>query len=270
MSTNIAKICAVAAPEIRQIEQNDSAYPKRLLVVLRNKAPDTLYLQGNGKLLDRDSIGFCGSRKSSPKGIDTVREYAEQAATAGFTVVSGNAAGIDSEAHFRALSVGGSTILVLPEGINHFRIKRALASVWDWERTLVISQFNPDDAWRGYRAMARNQVIIGLSKAMIVIEAGEKGGTMSAGMETLRYSTPLYVAEYEDMSVDARGNKKLLELGGMGLGRSKSTGQANMKNVFEDIKCDPATSRHEAIESDSKSLQTTMTFINMNPPNNKP
>jgi len=41
--------------------------------------------------------------------------------------------------------------------------------------------------------MTRNQVIIGLSKAMIVIEAGEKGGTMNAGMETLKRDTPLYV-----------------------------------------------------------------------------
>lgn len=231
-----------AAPEIRHTDQRNAIYPKRLLAVLGNKAPDTLYLQGNVDLLNLDGIGFCGARKSSKKGIDTVRDCAEQAARAELTVVSGNAAGVDFEAHYHSLSAGGTTILILPEGINHFRVKRALAPVWDWERALVISQFNPDDAWKGYRAMTRNQVIIGLSKAMIVIEAGEKGGTMNAGVETLKHHAPLYVAEYQDMSVDARGNKTLLELGGKRLVRSRSTGRANMKNVFEDIKCAPVTS----------------------------
>jgi len=231
-----------ATPEILKVEQNDSGYPKRLLATLGSKAPRTLYLQGNTDLPNLDGIGFCGSRKSSRKGIDTVRDCTEQAAIAGLTVVSGNAAGIDFEVHYHGLSVGGTTILVLPEGINHFRIKRALKPVWDWERTLVISQFDPDDVWKGYRAMIRNQIIIGLSKVMIVIEAGEQGGTMNAGMETIKHRTPLYVAEYRDMSVDARGNKELLGLGGKPLARSRSTGRANMRNVFTDMERDPAIS----------------------------
>jgi len=226
--------------KIEKIEQTDSIYPRRLLTILKTKAPKTLYLQGNTDLLELDGIGFSGSRKSSQKGIDIVRDCAEQVANAGITVVAGNAAGIDFEAHYHALSANGTTILVLPEGINHFRIKRALSQVWDWERTLVISQFNPDDVWKGYRAMARNQVIVGLSKVMIVVEAGEKGGTINAGMETIKHNVPLYVAEYEDMSVVARGNKKLLEMGGKRLARSQTTGRANMKNIFDAIAKDTA------------------------------
>ena len=163
-----------AAPGVLRVEQSDSIYPKRLLAVLENKAPGTLHLQGNASLLSLDGIGFCGSRKASKKGIAAARDCVEQTAAAGFTVVSGNATGIDFEAHYHALAAGGSTILVLPEGISYFRIRRALAPVWDWERALVISQFNPEDVWKAYRAMARNQVIIGLSKAMIVIRCGGK------------------------------------------------------------------------------------------------
>lgn len=235
MSTDRDTNIVPSAPEIQEVDQHNPAYPKRLLAVLGNKAPPTLCLQGNNGLLELRGIGFCGSRKSSAKGIETVKDCAEQAVTAGLTVVSGNAAGIDFEAHFQALSSGGTTILVLPEGINHFRIKRALAPVWNWERILVISQFQPDDTWKSFRAMTRNQVIMGLSNAMIVIEAGEKGGTMNAGIETLKHAIPLYVAEYQDMTIDALGNKKLLELGGKRLARSKSTGRANMQKVFTDI-----------------------------------
>ena len=90
--------------------------------------------------------------------------------------------------------------------------------------------------------MTCNQVIIGSSKAMIVIEAGEKGGTMNSGMETIKHDTPLYVAEYQDMSVDARGNKKLLEMDGKRLARSRSAGRANMTNIFANIEQDPAIS----------------------------
>ena len=240
MSSNREVSNMAVKPAIEQIEQTDSAYPSRLLSVLGAKAPKTLYLQGNVNLLELDGIGICGSRKSSDKGISTVRDCVAQAAYKGLSVISGNASGVDFEAHYHALASDGTTILVLPEGINHFRIKRALAPVWDWGRTLVISQFNPDDAWKGYRAMTRNQVIIGLCKAMIVIEAGEKGGTMNAGIETLKTCTPLYVADYMDVTVEASGNKVLLELGGKRLARSPSTGLANMTNVFDDIDIDPA------------------------------
>ena len=136
-------------------------------------------------------------------------------------------------AHYHALNAGGSTILVLPEGISHFRPRRDLASVWDWERVLVVSQFEPDHIWKGYRAMERNQVIIGLSKAIIVVEAGEKGGTMDAGKRTLKLGIPLYVAKYDDISSDALGNEKLLQLRAKELRQSE--GRVNMESVFADV-----------------------------------
>ena len=221
-------------PAIRKIECSDSDYPPHLRAVLGDKAP-RLYLQGNVALLALDSIGFCGSRNSSDTGINIVKDCAEQAVKRGLVVVSGNAAGVDIAAHYHALNAGGDTILVLPEGISHFRPRRDLASVWDWERVLVVSQFEPDHIWKGYRAMERNKVIIGLSKAIVVVEAGEKGGTMNAGEETLKREIPLYVAEYDDMPDDALGSKKLLQMGGKSLKRSRSEGRANMEGIFADI-----------------------------------
>jgi DNA processing protein len=153
------------------------------------------------------------------------------------SVVSGNAAGVDFEAHYNCLKAGGKTILVLPEGINHFRIKRALQPVWDWEQILVVSQFEPDEPWKAFRAMTRNQLIIALTRVMIVIEAGEKGGTLNAGKETLKSGLPLYIAQYQDMS-DARGNQLLLDMGALYLAKSKLTDKANFVNVFESIKED--------------------------------
>lgn len=243
MNVGLKSKTPLPSPRIKQVTLRDPGYPERLIKLLGKKAPEVLYVMGNTDLLESESVGFCGARHSSEKGLETVRDCAEQAASAGVVVVSGYAAGIDFEAHFQALATGGTTIIVLPEGINHFRIKKAFEGVWDWERTLVVSQFDPDDTWKSFKAMARNKVIIGLSRVMIVIEAGKKGGTMNAGLETLKHHVPLYVVEYQDMSVDAQGNDKLLNMGGKRLARKRSTLRANMTFVLNEARSDPGLSR---------------------------
>lgn len=224
--------------EAIRVDLEDARYPERVKVIMGSKAPKHLDIVGNMDLLCLAGLGFCGSRKSSEKGLETARDCAEQAAQNDIVVVSGNAAGVDFEAHFNCLKSGGKTILVLPEGINHFRIKKALKSVWDWERVLIVSQFEPNEPWKGYRAMARNQLIIALSRAMVVIEAGERGGTLNAGKETLKSKLPLFVAQYQDMSVDARGNQLLLDMGAKKLAKSKMTNRANLTKIFECIEQD--------------------------------
>jgi len=221
-------------------------YPASVTDALKGKAPEVLYCIGNLSLLENAGIGFCGSRKASAKGLETARDCARQIGEMGINVVSGNAAGVDFEAHKAALDGGGSTILVLPEGINHFRVKRAFDSVWDWQKVLVVSQFDPDAAWKTFRAMERNQLIIALSKAMIVIEAGETGGTLNAGMATLKIGRPLFVALYENMLDQAPGNDRLLQMGGQRLNKSRSTERAKLTGIFAAIeKLDQLTSTTE-------------------------
>lgn len=214
-----------------QISLDDSNYPPVLKQVMGSKAPKTLCCAGNLSLLKQSGVGFCGSRKASEQGLSAARDCASQAAELGITVVSGNAAGVDVEAHYHALANGGTTILVLPEGIESFRIRKVLKPVWDWKRTLVVSQFEPHHGWQAYRAMARNRVIISLSGAMIVIEAGNRGGTLDAGKSTLELGLPLFVAQYEHMSADAEGNDILMKMGGVPLNKLRSTNRANMAKV---------------------------------------
>ena len=78
---------------------------------------------------------------------------------------------------------------------------------------------------------------------MIVIESGEKGGTLNAGKQTLKSGLPLYVAQYQDMSVDARGNQMLLNMDALKLAESKSTNRANLAKVFESMKEDKLLKR---------------------------
>ncbi len=217
-------------PPALALSPQDASYPRAVREALGAKAP-ALHVMGNTALLNLSGIGFCGSRHASEKGLKVAADCAEQVAQAGLIVISGNASGVDRTAHHAALAAGGTTILVLPEGICHFRIRRDLADVWNWERALVLSQFNPNEKWQAWRAMARNEVIIALSGSMVVIEAGATGGTLDAGLRTLASGKPLFVAMYEQMDERAPGNAKLLQSGGIGLAKSRATGRANVERV---------------------------------------
>ncbi len=222
-----------------EIKLGDSQYPPKLLQSLGKKAPKSIFFLGNLELLNKAGVGFCGSRKASEKGLDTARDCAQQVSAAGFNVISGYAQGVDLETHFAALSSGGTTIMVLAEGIEHFRIKKLLAEFWDWNRVLVISQFRPETIWRGYQAMERNKTISALSHAMVLIEAREKSGTESAGIDTLKMGIPLFVAIYQESGEHLVGNKNLLTKGAKALAKSKTKQKANLLPLFDVIEKQP-------------------------------
>lgn len=217
------------------IEGGSPLYPRGLLRVYGQLALPRLRAMGNLSLLHQPSVGFCGSRKASDAGLAAAGELASALAHKGIVVTSGYAKGVDTEAHLAALRAGGSTIVVLPEGLAHFRIKRELREHWDDERVLVISQYDDEAVWRADRAMERNKVIVGASAATIVIEAGATGGTLDAGMTALRMRAPLYVVVYADNLESNEGNRLLLASGAKRIGRSRETGRANIAPVLVDI-----------------------------------
>lgn len=213
------------APPVVRIEPGQPAYPSEMSGSRR--AP-VISAMGNLGLLSSLGIGFCGSRKATESGIALAADCAEQAVGAGLTVISGNAAGVDTAAHHAALAHGGSTILVLAEGMNHFRIRKEFRADWDWTRVLVLSQFVPEAIWQAYRAMERNELIIALSRALVVVEAGTTGGTLAAGMRGLQLGKPVFVADHDRADEVAPGNAQLLVKGAARLGRSQETGRANV------------------------------------------
>jgi DNA processing protein len=125
--------------------------------------------------------------------------------------ISGYARGVDTATHVAGLEAGGHTVLVLPEGIDHFRIRRGgVRDAWDPARALVLSQFAPTQPWSVHGAMARTGTIIGLSTALVVVEAGETGGTLAAGRRALALGRRVLVPEF---AADTPGNQALLVAG---------------------------------------------------------
>ena len=123
---------------VTAILRGSTKYP-RLLDLLENASP-ALFTLGNSSLLNKSSIGICGSRNVSDEGLRAAQNCGEMAATQGLISVSGYARGVDMATHVSTLEHGGSTIIVLPEGIQNFKVKRGeISTVWDPSRTLVVS-----------------------------------------------------------------------------------------------------------------------------------
>ncbi len=207
---------------IKILSNTNEDYPQSMRRLLGNKAPKHLTCIGNIELLKTFCIGISGSRKSSNTGLRATNNLTQDAIRKGYTIVSGGANGVDGVAHHVALnSYKGNVIYVIPHGIKYWKIPYWSRSEWNWERVLVISQFKDGDDWSVKRAMARNKVIIALSKAMVVVEAGLTGGTMDAGIETLKMGVPLFVMQYEGDKT-SEGILKLLDYGATSFMMSKN------------------------------------------------
>jgi DNA processing protein len=211
---------------------NENDYPELLKIRLGKKAPPLLTVFGKKSLLKKPSVGFCGSRKASNKGIETARDCAQQLSEAGINIVSGYAAGIDMATHCAALKAGGTTTIILAEGILHFKIKRDIRDLFDLDKVLVISEILPGITWSVRNAMERNKTICSLSRAMVLIESGINGGSMAAGKTCLNLGIPLFAPVYEGMPSFAIGNQKLLNEGAYPILKSRKSNRANLSNIF--------------------------------------
>ena len=218
---------------IEIILENDKRYPAILKTKLKSDCPAVLFACGNLNLLEKKSVGFCGSRKASAKGITIAEECAQQFAKENIVVTSGYAAGVDISAHSAALQNGGSTIFVLAEGILSYRVKKELHGLLNDKNYLFLSQFSPEMIWNAGNAMKRNSLIIGLSEAMILIESGKKGGTFAAGQEALNIGCPLFVVDYDKPEVSAEANPYFIANGGRPI--RKKAGKPNLEVVLEKI-----------------------------------
>lgn len=218
---------------IEIITETSEDYPQYLREMLQDKCPPLLFIKGNKKLLNHVGVSFCGSRQVSNKGMNIAANCAKQLVEKDITVISGYAAGTDLTAHKVALENGGKTIFVLAEGILKSSIKKQIGYLLNNENHLFVSQFMPELTWNAGNAMKRNSTIIGLSRAMILVESRLEGGTFAAGEEALRVNCPLFVIDFSKPEVSAEANPYFISKGGIPI-RGKD-GQPNMKNVFNSI-----------------------------------
>ncbi len=215
-------------PNIITLHKDDETYPQRLIKVLGDNAPENLYVWGNLDLLNKPAVGFCGSRNVTDKGLNITADVTKQIAALDWVAVSGHARGVDATAHRVALENNAGTIIVLPEGLDNFKLRPELKKIAKKENLLVISEFPLDAGWAVGRAMQRNRTIIGLSNAMVLVESRDKGGTFDAGKKALKYNHPLFVVDFQEMENSNAGNQYFIQRGAERLLKSRETGRANI------------------------------------------
>ncbi len=191
-------------------------FPSQLLEI-----SPILFAKGQQKHLTSDSVTIVGARHVSDQGIRITRKLAGDLARTGLNIVSGYAEGVDAVAHLGALAAGGTTTLVLSNGITQLRQKSAFKK-FNWDRdVLAVSQFDPDAKRHLWYALARNQLVCGLSKAVVVIESGPErdaqnttSGTFITAKTALDMNLPLFVVDPNCLDNPPEGNAALIALGG--------------------------------------------------------
>ena len=161
---------------INVLPWNDSRFPAALLAI--PDMPPVLWYRGCLEALCSPAVAVVGSRAASAVALETAERLGTDLAALGITVVSGLARGVDSSAHRGALC-SGRTIAVLGSGVDRIypREHATLASEIA-NAGLVISEYPPGSPPLAFHFPMRNRLISGLSRAVVVIEANEKSGSL--------------------------------------------------------------------------------------------
>jgi len=165
-----------AAVNIHVLPWNHPRFPAPLLVI--PDPPPALWYRGTLDALDAPAVAIVGSRAASPMALETATQLGGDLAQRGITVVSGLARGVDSAAHRGALRAG-RTIGVLGSGIDRMYPPEHEDLAFEIARAgLVLSEYPPGTAPLPFQFPQRNRLISGLSRAVVVIEASEKSGSL--------------------------------------------------------------------------------------------
>lgn len=181
--------------------------------------PILLYYRGNIKALEKPGIAIIGTREPTMNGVQAGKYFAGKFAKRGYNIVSGLAIGCDTTGHQGALAVNGTTTAFLANGLDWDSIypkeNLELAKEIVGNGGLLLSEYPMGQSCGRYGLVARDRLQAGLSYATIVIQTGEKGGTMHAVNATLKSGKPLFAVEYkreEDITHDkVQGNIKLVQ-----------------------------------------------------------
>jgi len=189
-------------------------YPPFLAAI--HDPPRRLYLRGEGsvEMLSGPAVAVVGTRSCSPYGAQVARRLGRELATAGVTVVSGLARGVDAEAHRGALEAGGPTVAVLGCGIDrdYPRAHAALAHRVS-ELGLLVSEYEPGVEPAPWRFPARNRIIAGLAGVTVIVEARAKSGALITADFALEDGREVFAVPGEITSALSRGTNELLRLG---------------------------------------------------------
>jgi len=192
-------------------EEND--FPSALRE-MEQDTPAFLFVRGDLLPADEKTIAIVGTRNATEYGRGLSHSFGVELARAGWTVASGLARGIDTAAHGGALDGGGRTLAVTGCGLDIVypsdnrdlmaRIENSGAVLSEWAPT------TPPEAWH---FPARNRIIVGLSRAVIVVEAQQKSGALITATLAADHDRPVFAVPGNVHKSQSKGPHQLIKEG---------------------------------------------------------
>lgn len=229
------------------IRLGDDEYPELLKEI--HDPPEELYVRG--QLLKEDALALAvvGTRSYTSYGKEITREIVIPLVRAGFTIVSGMARGIDTFAHQSALDAGGRTIAVLGCGIDiPYPAENSDLYEEISRNGAVVSEFPVGMEPTHYTFPRRNRIISGLSRGILVVEAGERSGALITANLALEQNRDLFAVLGSALSQVSVGSNNLIKEGAVPV----TSGEDILK--FYDLELLSETGRRE-IQFDSEEEQ---------------
>ena len=178
--------------------------------------PSQLYYKGEwNDAIFENCLAVVGSRRMTNYGRRVVEQVVGEVAARGVTIVSGFMYGIDATAHKAALDAGGSTIAVMPCGIErvHPEYQKDLYEKILGTGGLIVSEWQGDSMPLLWTYPRRNRIVAGLSKATLVVEAGLESGSLITAEFAKKFGRKLFAVPGQITSEVSKGTAKLLREG---------------------------------------------------------
>jgi len=197
---------------MKAISLRDPLYPEMLREIM--DAPVLIYAKGDVQPDDRFAVAVVGSRKMTHYGSAVAERISGDLASIGFTIVSGLARGIDSQAHKGALKSGGRTIAVLGSGIDvPYPPENSTLMEKISESGCAISEFPPGTTPERENFPRRNRLISGLSLGVLIIEATSDSGSLITARYAAEYGREVFAVPGSIHSHNSDGTHSLIREG---------------------------------------------------------
>ncbi len=210
MGVVVAEMNQGRAVGARLLLWGQDGYPAGLQEIA--DAPPILWTQGNLDLLQRPMVALVGARNASSLGLRMARRLGEGLGAAGLVVVSGLARGVDAEAHQAALFTG--TVAVQAGGVDHIypaentRLAQDIA-----EQGCRISEQPMGTEPQTRHFPMRNRIISGLCRAVVVVEAATKSGSLITAEAALEQGREVFAVPGHPFDARAAGCNRLIRDG---------------------------------------------------------
>ena len=192
--------------------RDDNEYPALLKSV--PDAPIVLCQVGELSEVDENTVAIVGCKQPTPEAINVTLDLAIRLVQSGFTIVSGLANGVDTNAHYGALGVNGKTVGVVAADFSSiFPPENHELAVNIYEKGCLFSEHPFPTPPTPANLVMRNRIISGLSMATVVVETSKEGGAMHAARYAELQDRVVFACQWDSENKQTDGTRQLVKTG---------------------------------------------------------